>query len=73
LGILGDCGGNRVSQLSCEPVHDVVHLLPLLRRLPRGPVALPDRKPAYTWTVDTDRARDVFDKSDDKKNTLQVC
>ena len=31
LRILGDCGGNRVGQLSCEPVDDVVHPYVLLR------------------------------------------
>ena len=59
LRIFRDRGGNRVGQLSCEPVHDVVHLLPSSRRRAGVPGRLPI-EPAYTRAVDRDRAPDVF-------------
>ena len=49
LRILRDRGGNRVGQLSCEPVHDVVHLWFLLAPPELGPGAPPDRNLPTPW------------------------
>jgi hypothetical protein len=54
LRILCDRGGDRVGQLSCEPVHDVVHLLPPYAA---GPVsgAFPNRGLHQEWWTGTGR------------------
>jgi hypothetical protein len=57
LWILGDRGGNRVGQLSCEPVDDVVHPNPSLRRR-AGFRGAPQS--VYTRAMSQDWAPDVF-------------